>query len=57
MSTQIDLDEEKALRPITLREKAAIYILLVVFRMVYPSKFEHQMKQALAPLFELLEKR
>ena len=57
MNQGIEVDTELLLRPISLREKIGIQILLIIFRMVYPVKYEHQVKQTLAPLYELLEKK
>lgn len=57
MNTQIEIDKDEALRPLTLRERTGIQILLIIFRIIYPCRYEHQVKAALAPLFELLDKK
>ena len=57
MNTQIETDKDEAVRPLTYRERVGIQLLLVIFRMVYPFKYEHQVKAALTPLYELLEKK
>lgn len=55
MNTSIEIDPELARKNLSIREKAGICILLVIFRMVFPAKYEHQMKASLAPLFDILE--
>lgn len=57
MNNQIEIDKDESVRPLTLRERAGIQIMLVIFRLIFPAKYEHQVKSALAPLFELLEKK
>lgn len=51
---EIDIDEDKASRKLSLREKVAIRLLMVIFGMIYPAKHSHQTKEAFAPLLELL---
>ena len=57
MNTHIQIDKEEALRLLTLRERTGIQLLLIIFRIVYPAKYEHEVKNALAPLYEVLEKK
>ena len=57
MNTPIEIDKDEALRPLTLRERTGIQLLLIIFRIVYPVRYEHQVKTALAPLYEVLDKK
>ena len=57
MNTAIQIDKEEALRHFTLREKIGVQILLLLFKMIYPAKYEHEVKNAFAPLYELIEKK
>lgn len=57
MNTQIEIDKDEALRPLMQRERIAIQLLLIIFRIVYPCRYDHQVKAALAPLYELLDKK
>lgn len=47
---QIDIDEELAKRPISNREKIAIFVLLLIFRFILPAKYGHQMDKLYAEL-------
>lgn len=57
MNTHIQIDKEEAIRPLTLREKTGVQLLLIIFRIIYPARYEHEVKNALAPLYEVLEKK
>lgn len=57
MNSNITIDKDEAIRPLTLREKTGVQLLLIIFRIIYPAKYEHEVKNALAPLYELLEKK
>ena len=57
MNTQIQIDKDESIRPLSLRERTGIQLLLIIFRIVYPARYEHEVKSALAPLYELLEKK
>lgn len=39
---QIDIDEEMAKRPISNREKIAVFVLLLIFQFILPAKYSHQ---------------
>ena len=45
---KIDIDEELASRPLTRREKLALYILLCAFWFIVPAKYSHQVEKCLA---------
>ncbi|MCW5548891.1 MAG: hypothetical protein KIT44_07995 [Opitutaceae bacterium] len=57
MKIHIDIDKDEAARPFTLRERCGLHILLIIFRMIYPTRFDHQIDSALAPLAELIERK
>lgn len=57
MNTLIEIDKDEALRGLTLRERTGIQLLLVIFRIIYPCRYEYQVKAALAPLYELIDKK
>jgi hypothetical protein len=42
MDIRIEIDEIEARRTLTLREKAGIKILILLFRVIYPAKYAHQ---------------
>ena len=50
-----EIDDVTAVRRLTLREKVAIRILLIIFGMVIPCKHTYQLKNVLEPLLKLLE--
>lgn len=54
MKIEIDIDAEQAHRPLTVRERVSIHVLLVVFRMILPAKYGHQVTTALSPISDLL---
>ncbi len=54
MDIKIDIDYDKADARLCLRERVGIRILLVIFRMVFPAKYDHQIDKAFAPLDKLL---
>lgn len=54
MNRQIDIDNETSFRPLSLRERAGIHILMLIFRIVFPAKYQHQLNDSLKPLIELL---
>lgn len=39
---KIDIDLESAAKPISKREKIAIWILLLIYGMIMPAKYDHQ---------------
>lgn len=47
-----DIDEDKAKRKLSVRERIAIRILLAILNIVYPFKFSHQYKPWIESLFE-----
>lgn len=57
MKVQIDIDHDEAARAFTLRERAAIQILLIIFRMVLPAKYDHQVNAAFEPLDGLINRK
>lgn len=57
MNTNIQIDKEEAIRPLTLRERTGVQILLLIFRIIYQARYEHEVKAALAPIFEVIEKK
>lgn len=57
MKIHIDIDKDEAARPFTLRERCGLHLLLIIFRMIYPTRFDHQIDSALAPLAELIERK
>lgn len=57
MNTNIQIDKEEAVRQLSLRERTGIQLLLIIFRIIYPARYEHEVKAALAPLYEVLEKK
>lgn len=54
MNLTIDIDKDLADTRLSLRERVAIKILLVIFRIVLPCKYDHQIAKALAPLGQLI---
>ena len=52
---EIAIDKTEAARPLSLREKMAIYILIVIFRIIVPSKYPHQVDSAMKPLCDLIK--
>ena len=52
---KIEIDEAEAYRKMTLREKAGIYILFTIFRMIYPAKYSHQLDKLEGAIFGCLE--
>jgi hypothetical protein len=51
---KIDIDDELAARPLTRREKIALYILLCAFWYIVPAKYSHQVEKALAEVKALI---
>lgn len=43
----MDIDEEKAAKPMTRRERLAIRLVMLLVGMVWPAKYEHQIKDYL----------
>ena len=43
----LDIDEEAASRHLSKRERLAIRLVLLLIGMVWPSKYEHQIKEFL----------
>jgi hypothetical protein len=54
-TTIIEICPEQANRSFTLRERVAIHILLVLYRLILPAKYSHQVSDALEPIAELLK--
>lgn len=42
MIMQIEIDNELANRPISNREKIAVFVLLMIFHLILPAKYSHQ---------------
>ena len=55
MKIEIDIDSEESTRSLTLREKLSIYILLLIFRLIIPAKYGHQVNSALEPIADALK--
>ncbi len=53
----IEIDQDAIQRPLNLRERIAIHILLLIFQMIYPAKYSHQVKNALEPLYEAIKSK
>lgn len=53
----IDMDRAEMERFLTLREKLAIHLLLIVFGLIVPAQYDHQVKKALQPVIDALWKR
>jgi len=39
---ELDVDEERAVVPLTLRERIALKLLFIAFLVAYPAKYRHQ---------------
>ena len=39
---QIDIDEDKDHQKLSIRQRAGVYILFVIFQIVFPLKYSHQ---------------
>ena len=48
----IQIDEEKAARKLSWREKCAIKILMLLFCIVYPARYQHELDKVFRELFE-----
>lgn len=48
----IQIDEEKAARKLSWREKCAIKILMLLFCIVYPARYQHELEKVFRELFE-----
>lgn len=42
MKIELDVDGERAVVPLTFREKIALRLLLIAFLVAYPAKYRHQ---------------
>jgi hypothetical protein len=51
---QIDIDEEAAKRPLTNREKIALWFLILAFTFVLPAKYSHQVKELINEIKALM---
>lgn len=54
MNIKIDIDKDEAVRPLSVRERVAIHILLVIMRFLMPARYDHQFNSALGPIFDLI---
>lgn len=50
MKFDIEIDQEKAQRALTARERIGIHLLLMIFGIIFPMKYTHQLN----PLAELI---
>lgn len=57
ITMNIEIDQDAIQRPLNLRERIAIHILLLIFQMIYPAKYSHQVKNALEPLYEAIKSK
>ncbi len=55
MRIEIEINPEIANQPLSRREKICIYILLIIFRLVIPAKYGHQVNAAFDPIGELIK--
>ena len=53
---QLEIDTEEVQRPLSRREKVGIWILLLIFRIVMPCKYTHQIDAVVKAIEEKLEK-
>jgi hypothetical protein len=51
----IDIDQEIAGRPLSRREKIAVYVLLTLFHFILPAKFSHQVDKVCDEIKRLME--
>lgn len=56
MKLDIEIDNELASRHLTFRTRLAILILLLIFRILYPAKYSHQVNQVFEPILNYLLK-
>lgn len=54
MDIKIEINQDQANTHLSLRERVGIRILLVVFRIIFPAKYDHQIDSALKPLDKVL---
>lgn len=52
MKIDLDVDFERASTQLTAREKMGIKILFLIFALVFPAKYSHQVRDAIADLFK-----
>ena len=57
MNITLDISKEESTRELSIRERVGIQLLLIIFRIIYPARYDHQVKAALAPLYEILENK
>jgi hypothetical protein len=55
MKIEIDLDEEKNMRPLSIRERAGIFLLLTLFHLIYPVRYPYKMNEWMAQLTQILK--
>ncbi len=53
---EIQIDLDKAGRPLGIRERISIKILLTVFAMIYPAKWPHEVREFINFIIKDLEK-
>lgn len=53
MNIQIDVDPEQAQRFLSARERVGLYLLGVMFLIIFPARYSHQMKELFATFSEL----
>lgn len=52
MEFRIEIDEEKAQQKLTFRERQGIRILIIIFTIIYPAKYSHQLKDIFSEIFK-----
>lgn len=55
MKIQLDIDEERATRKLTWRERVGVRILLTLFLIIYPCKYPHQVDNMFDDIFNGIE--
>lgn len=53
----IDIDTEKIKFPISAREKIAVYVLLLIFNLIAPAQYKHQVDNVCKELKEMLSEK
>lgn len=44
MNISIDVDQEKAQKALTARERLGVYLIYLMFHLIYPARYNHQLK-------------
>jgi hypothetical protein len=52
MKIEIEVDEDKLQRKLSARERAGIRLLIVIFAIVYPCKWKHELKEVFAEIIK-----